>query len=68
MYPLLLVAFDLILFKLADKEEMHNNLDLFEFCQIGPQATELAALEHPKYPHCVIIGKMVSTVLHDCLL
>ena len=25
------VAFDLILFKLADKEEIHNVLDVFEF-------------------------------------
>ena len=44
------VAIDLMLFKLADKEEMHTNLDLFDVCQIGQQKTELAAFEHPKIP------------------
>ena len=43
------VAIDLILFQLADKEEMHSILDLFG--QVGRQTTELADLaylEHTK--------------------
>ena len=64
------VAINLILFKLADtcKDEMHNILDVFEFGQIGRQATELPAHELSKYPHRVIMGKMVSTVCLVCLL
>ena len=38
---------DLILLKLADKEEKHTILDS-NFGRIGQQTTELAALEHPK--------------------
>ena len=37
--------------------------------QIGPQTTELSALEHPKkYPHWVIMGRMMYTVFLGCLL
>ena len=42
------VAIDPILFKLAGSEDMHNILDEFEFRQIGPPTTELAALERRK--------------------
>ena len=42
------VAIDPILFKLAGNEDMHNILDEFEFRQIGPPTTELAALERRK--------------------
>ena len=42
------VAIDPILFKLAGNEDMHNILDEFNFGQIGPQTTELAALERRK--------------------
>ena len=35
---------------LVDNEEMHNNLDVFKFGQIGPQITDLAVHEHLKYP------------------
>ena len=45
-----------------------------KFDQIGRQATELAALDHPKMPHWIIRGEMVFTVfffvvytlLEDC--
>ena len=47
MSPLLLGCYDLILFKLADEEELHNTLDVFQFGQLGRQ---LPALEHPKIP------------------
>ena len=42
------VAIDPILFKLAGNEDMHNILHEFEFGQIGPPTTELAALERRK--------------------
>ena len=57
-----LLMIDLILLKLADKEEKHTILDS-NFGRIGQQTTELAALEYPKIPHWVIIGKIVSTFL-----
>ena len=58
------VAIDLIIFKLADKEEMHNML-YFNLSQIGLQTTELPALENQKrYPIRIIMGKMVSTVTY----
>ena len=66
------VAIDLIILKLADKEEMHNILHVFEFCQIGRQKIESATLDHPnKYPYCqywIIMGEMVSKVFLGCLL
>ena len=34
-----------ILFILAGNDDMHENLDEFEICQIRPRTTELAALE-----------------------
>ena len=42
------VAIDPILFKLAGNEDMHNIMDEFEFRQIWPPTTELAALERRK--------------------
>ena len=45
------VAIDLILFKLAGNEDMHNILDEFEFRPVWLPTTELAALEHwKKFP------------------
>ena len=42
------IAVDPILFKLTSNEDMHNILDEFNFSQIGPPTTELAALKRPK--------------------
>ena len=63
-----LVAIDLILFKLANKEKMHNILDVTSLSQIGTQTTNFFAIEYKKYPHLVIMGKMVSTVFLGCSL
>ena len=53
-----LVAIDLILFKLADKEEMHTTLDVFKF---WPNWTTDNIISCPwaskKYPNWVIMGK-----------
>ena len=46
-FPLFSVAFDLILFKLACNEDIHNSLVEFNF---QPLTVELAALEHLKVP------------------
>ena len=46
-----MVAVDLILFKLADKEEIHNIWDVFKFWPDWMTCTTgLPALEHPKIP------------------
>ena len=51
------VAFDLILFILADNEDMHKISDEFEFRPDRTLTTELAALEHLKISHRFITGK-----------
>ena len=38
------------------------------FGKIGPQTTELAAIERLKYPHRLIMGKIVSLLCLCCLL
>ena len=60
----------MILFKLADREEMHKILDVLELGQIGRQTTELAAFDHPKMLpfNWVIMEKMVLTVFLGCIL
>ena len=63
-----LVAIDLILFKLANKEKIHNILDVTSKSQIGTQTTNFFALEYKKYPHLVVMGKMVSRVFLGCSL
>ena len=47
MSPFLSVAIDLILFILADKEEMHI-FDVFEFWPDWTQTIALSVLEYPK--------------------
>ena len=41
-------VFDLVLFILAGKDDMHETLDELKFGRIRPRTTELAALEHMK--------------------
>ena len=72
------VANYLILFKFADKEEMHNILDVFEFWPDWTTATEeLVALEHPKIPNLDIkwwfsslftYFRTIKHILSTCLL
>ena len=49
-----------MLFKLEDKEEMHNILDVFNFDLIEPQTTELADHVHLKIPTLTYNGKILT--------
>ena len=53
MFPFFSVAINLILFKLACNEDIHNILDQFKF---QPLTVKLAALEHLKSPYIFIMA------------
>ena len=57
MSPPFLGCFRSDSFYTCRNEDMHKILDEFEFRQIGPLTTELAALERLKNPHRLIMGK-----------
>ena len=60
------VDIDPIFFKLAGNKDMHNIMNEFEFRP--DRTTELAALERlKKYPHRLIMGKMVFPLFLCCL-
>ena len=55
------VAFDPMLFKLADNKDMHTILMSSNLSQIGPRTTvRCMALRVLKYPHRLILGKLVT--------
>ena len=60
-HHLISVDIDLILFKLAGNKDMHNIMDEFEF---RPDRSTQYGVSCPcasnKYPHRLIMGKMVS--------
>ena len=65
------IAVDVRLFKLADKEEIHDILYVFEFLarlEDRQQSFFTFPCTSERYPHWVIMGKTISTVFLDCLL
>ena len=46
---------------LACNDDIHKSLNEFEFGEIQPWTTELAALEHLKKSHRLIMEKMTSS-------
>ena len=63
------VSTDLILFKLADKKEMHNILDVFEVWPAWTAENRISCpLAFKKYSDWVIMRENVSTIFLGCLL